>query len=166
MQENGDIIFQYQTMNYNGGWDCGASGIEDSTGLDGLSYVASCNQASSNTAVLFTRPAPAARFSVNPSDQGHFTVAGGLKSFLLPVHNTGDLGDDTFDITLNSPWSAALYAADGSTPLIDTDSDGTVDTGPVSQGDTATVIVKLQTPVTAMVGDSNTAAISIHSKIS
>ena len=165
LQENGNIIFQYQTMTYNGGYECGASGIEDSTGLDGLSYVGFCNQASSNTAVLFTRPAPAVRISVHPTDQGHFTVAGGLESFSLPIRNTGDLGADTFDITLNSTWSASLYASDGSTLLINTDTDGTVDTGPVSQGNTATVIVKVQTPGTAVLGDSNIGMLTIRSKI-
>jgi len=44
LHENSDIVFQYQAMTYVGGYFCGAAGIEDSTGLDGLAYVDFCDE--------------------------------------------------------------------------------------------------------------------------
>ena len=42
LHETGDIVFQYGTMTVQGGYWCQASGIEDSTGLDGLSITPFC----------------------------------------------------------------------------------------------------------------------------
>lgn len=134
LYENGDIVFQYQTMAFNGSRYCGASGIEDSEGLDGLSYVDYCRQPPSNKAVHIYRPAPSARVRVYPLYQGRFTHPGETVTFQVPIRNTGELGDDTYDLSVSSSWPFGLYAADGTTPLTDTDSDGTVDTGSVAQG--------------------------------
>jgi hypothetical protein len=165
LYENGDIVFQYQTMTYSGDywyW-CGAAGIEDSTGLDGLTYVSFCNQAPSNKAVRFYRPAPSARVKIWPLYQGRFTRAGATESFQVPIRNTGELGADTYDLSVSSSWPVSLYAADGITPLTDTDGDGAVDTGSVAQGGTVTITVKVQTPAGANVGDDNSAAITVRS---
>jgi hypothetical protein len=159
LYENGDIVFQYQTMDYNGNYWCGASGIEDSSGLDGLSTVGFCARAPSNQAVRFTRPAPSARLRVMPRAKGQFTTASELDSFLMSFSNTGEFGTDTFDLSLSSTWPASLYAADGETLLTDTDMDGKLDTGPVPQGGLATIILKVQTPGAAVLGDSNAAAL-------
>ncbi len=85
LYENGDIVFQYQEMNYNGRFACGAAGIEDSTGLDGLSYLDFCEQAPSYKAVRFYRPALSARVSIRPAFQGRFTRAGATESFQVPI---------------------------------------------------------------------------------
>ncbi len=163
LYENGDIVFQYQTMTYNDGYSCGAAGIEDSEGVDGLSYVDFCRQVPSNKAVRFYRPAPSVRVRVYPLYQGRFTHAGETVAFQVPIRNTGDLGSDTYDLSVSSPWSVGLYAADGVTPLTDTDADSTVDTGSVAQGGSATIVVKVTIPGTANVGDDNSAAITVRS---
>jgi len=163
LYENGDIVFQYHTMNYNGNWWCGAAGIEDSSGLDGLAYGSFCQQYASNKAVRFYRPAPAARVKVYPLDYGRFTRAGETVAFQVPIRNTGELGADTYDLSTSSSWPASLYRADGTTPLTDTDGDGAVDTGSVAQGSTVTITVKVQTPAMANVGSNNTAAIIVRS---
>ena len=168
LHENGDIVFQYQTMTSTGGYWCGTSGIEDSIGLDGLTYKNSCGgtgMPSSATAVRFTRPAASARVGLPAANQGRFTTAGALASFQVAIRNIGELGTDTYDLTISSPWAAALYAANGTTLLTDTDADGTVDTGSVPQGNSATVIVKLQTPPGAVLGDANTAVLTARSSV-
>ena len=163
LYENSDIVFQYQTMAYSASYWCGAAGIEDSTGWDGLAYVRFCEQAPSNRAVRFYRPAPSARVDIRPAFQGRFTRAGATETFQVPIRNTGELGSDTYDLYVSSLWPVSLYAADGATPLTDTDGDGTVDTGSVAQGSTVTVTVKVQTPALATVGDDNAAAVTVRS---
>jgi hypothetical protein len=165
LYENGDVLFQYQAMSFDDSWWCGDIGIEDSTGLDGLSCMDYCDQAPSYRAVRFYRPPPSARVSIRPLYQGHFTRVGETVTFQMPIRNTGELGTDTFDLFVSSPWTANLYAADGVTPLTDTDWDGTIDTGFVAQGDTATVVVEVDTPATARAGDGNATAITVRSSL-
>ncbi len=165
LYENGDILFQHATMTYGSGWVCGHAGIEDSEGLDGLGYGSFCQRYPSNKAIRFCRPLPSARALVRPAFQGRFTRAGAAETFQVRIRNTGELGSDTYDFFVSSPWSVGLYAADGVTPLTDTDSDGTVDTGPLAQGATVTVTVKVQTPPPANVGDDNSAAITVRSSL-
>jgi hypothetical protein len=83
----------------------------------------------------------------------------------VSITNNGELGADTYDLTLSSAWSASLYAADGVTLLTDTDHDGTVDTGLVPQGSSVTITIKVQTPGGAAVGNSNTAALTARSSL-
>jgi hypothetical protein len=167
LHENGDIVFQYQTMSYIGdSYFCGAAGIEDSAGLDGLKYVDFCHQApASDKAVRFYRPASSARVKLDPLNQGRLTHAGELVAFQTTVHNTGDLGSDTYDLVDASTWPISLYAADGTTSLTDTDGDGVVDTGPVAQGDSRTITVKVQTPGAAALGDANSANVTATSSL-
>ena len=93
-----------------------------------------------------TRPAPAARVALAPKAQGAFGAAGAIVQFNQTVRNTGEFGTDTYDLTVNSSWPTTLYHADGSTPLTDTDGDGTPDTGPVAQGGSKTIVVKTVLP--------------------
>jgi len=165
LYENGDFLFQYLDMHYDDGYYCGAAGIEDSMGLDGLAYVGFCDQAPSYKAVRFYRPAPSARVKIWPLYQGRFTRARETVSFQVPIRNTGELGSDTYDLFVSSSWTTDLYAADGVTPLTDTDYDGTVDTGPVAEGDSTTVVIKVTTPGTVNVGDDNTAAVTVRSSL-
>jgi len=162
LHENGDIVFQYGTMIVDGGYYCQASGIEDSTGLDGLSITDFCHQIEPNHAVHIYRPSPSARVKIFPLYQGRFTRAGETVAFQVPIRNTGELGSDTYD---SSRWPAAVYASDGITPLTDTDGDGAVDTGPVAQRNSATVVVKVTTPGAASVGDHNTVALTARSSL-
>ena len=160
LYESGDIVFQYGTMTYDSGHFCQASGVEDTTGLDGLATSPYCQQIAANHAVRITRPAPAARAGLYPKTQGAFGAAGATVQFDQTVRNTGEFGADTFDLTVSSSWPTTLYQADGSTPLADTDADGTPDTGPLAQGDSTTIVVKIAPPAGAATGDSNAAQVT------
>jgi hypothetical protein len=166
LHENGDIVFQYQAMTYGGSnyW-CGTAGIEDSAGLDGLNYVSYCSEAASYKAVHFYRPSPSARMRIRPLYYGRFVRPGEAATFEVPIQNLGELGSDTYDLFTSSAWPTGLYAADGVTPLTDTDSDGTVDTGPVPQNGISTITVRVTAPRYAAVGDNDTAAITVRSSI-
>jgi len=158
LHENGDIVFQYGTMTYGSEirW-CEDTGIEDSAGLDGFSITGFCNEVGGNHAVRIYRPAPSARVSIRPPYQDRFARAGETVAFQVPIRNTGDLGADTYDLTISSTWPAAVYAADGVTPL--------TNTGSVAQGGTTTVVVKVQTPAMPNVGDDNTAVLTARSTL-
>jgi hypothetical protein len=159
LYESGDILMQYQSM---AGSLYGASGIEDSTGMDGLEYP---NTVSNNKAIRFTRPAPSARVRTWPLYQGGFTSAGETATFQIPIRNTGELGSDTYDLSISSSWTTNLYAADGNTLLTDTDGDGTVDTGAIAQGSSTTIVVKVTTPSAVNVGDQNTTNVTARSSL-
>ena len=69
------------------------------------------------------------------------------------VHNNGN-GSDSFDITLTGSsfpagTSFQLYGPDGLTPMVDTNSNGTPDSGAVAAGGTYHVIVKAILPIGA-----------------
>lgn len=130
-----------------------------------MSITPFCQQIKPNHAVRIYRPAPSARVKVYPLYQGDFTRAGRRAAFRVPIRNTGELGGDTYDLFVSSRWPVALYAADGTTRLADTDGDGKVDTGLVPQGGTTTIVVKVSTPGTAQVGDDNSASVTIRSSL-
>lgn len=165
LYENGDILFQYQDMRIYGGYYCQASGIEDSTGIDGLSITDFCRPVASNQAVRITRPAPAARVRIFPQHYGSFFYPGETTLTQLPIRNTGELGADVYDLTLDSPWLALLVHEDGATPLTDTDGDGVVDTGPVLQGHTKTIGVRVWSSPGTQVGYHNTATVTARSSL-
>lgn len=168
LSENGDIRFQYHSMLYND-WRYYASiGIEDEMGF-GLGYMNWDNYwerlPTANQAVLFDRPAPSARVQIFPRYYGKFTAAGQIQEFLVPIRNTGELGADTYDLSLSSTWPVSLYAPDGSTLLTDTDSDGVVDTGMVTQDEVADILVKVQTPGDVVLADQNTVVLTATSSL-
>jgi uncharacterized repeat protein (TIGR01451 family) len=76
------------------------------------------------------------------------------------ITNNGN-GVDSFDITLTgqAAWPAgttfALFQSDGVTSLIDTNGNGTPDTGPVNPGATYTVVVRVTLPAAAGTGPYN-----------
>jgi hypothetical protein len=155
LHENGDIDFQYSTMNYSGSSFCAAAGIEDSTGLDGLNYIPFCQHAPSNKTVRFTRPTPSYRISMSPLFDGKFTSPAQTIDFLLTLRNTGDLGADKYELMFTSAWPASLYAEDGITLLTDTDADGFVDTDFVAQAGQFTFIARVEVPELATIGDAS-----------
>jgi hypothetical protein len=165
LYENGDILIQHGTMTYGSGWVCGHVGIEDSEGLDGLAYGTFCQQYVSNRAIRFYRPASSARVQVRPAYHGQFAGAGATVAYPQRIRNTGDLGTDVYDLSYSSPWPVTLYAANGTTPLTDSDGDGTVDTGPVTQGASVDVTVKVEVPSSGVLGDDNTSAVTIRSSL-
>jgi len=163
LYENGDIVFQYLSL--SGNLQSATGGIEDSMGENGLQYLYNAPGLANNKAVRFYRPPASAHVSLSPAYQGRFTQAGATESFQITVRNTGDLGTDTYDLTAVSTWPVTFNAANGLTPLTDTDGDGTVDTGPVAQGNTVTVTAKVATPVGPTVGNANTATITARSSL-
>jgi len=163
LYENGNIDLQYFGM--SGNLQSATVGIEDGNGTTGLQYLYKAPGMPSSNAVRFSRPAPAARVAVWPLRQGGFAHAGEAASSRVVIRNTGQQGPDTYDLTVASPWPVALYAADGSTLLTDTDHDGTVDTGALAEGHAITVTAKVTAPGTARLGDANIAAITVASSI-
>ena len=120
----------------------------------------SYNDGSGTTATGTSNTVP---FSVTQSASvtiGNSTVASGNPGtavlFTNAVTNTGN-GTDTFNITVspgNFPpgTSFVLYKSDGVTPLVDTNGDNTLDTGPLAAGATYNVVVKAVLPATASGG--------------
>lgn len=81
---------------------------------------------------------------------------GSTASFRNVLTNRGSV-TGTFDITLDASTfpagtSFALYKGDGTTPLADTDGDGTPDTGPVAPGASYEIVVRAAIPATAPPG--------------
>jgi hypothetical protein len=152
--ENGDIKFQYQTL--DGETNEATVGIEDADGIDGLLYT--YNSSSGLTAeksILFKRPAAGWRVKLLPTYQGAFAV-GGKSSFEIEVRNTGEAGSDTFDLISQSSspgWRIRLYDENGLVRLTDSDGDGAPDTGSLSQGTSRKITIILEAPASADAGD-------------
>ena len=163
LHESGDIDFQYGAMERQNMRWCQSSGIEDTGGVDGLAITPFCDNIPAYSAVHITRPAPGARLVLAPLFQSEFTSPGEKSAFHISIRNTGDLGADTYDLTVSSPWPVSLFAADGVTPLVDTDGDGVVDTGAMAQAQSRTVVVEMTTPDSALAGQSNAAQVSVRS---
>ena len=77
-------------------------------------------------------------------------TTGGSIKFTQKVFNTGNAAD-TFNMTVSSNTfpagsSFAFYQADGVTPLLDTNSDGTVDTGTIASAGSTTIVVQATIP--------------------
>jgi hypothetical protein len=107
----------------------------------------------------------AAGAELRPVQQGVFVVPGGQAVLQLEIRNSGDVGTDTYDLTAESDWPVTFYAADGTTPLTDTNVSGVVDTGPVAQGGTITATLSAQAPVSATVGSSVVMTITATSSV-
>jgi hypothetical protein len=166
LHENGDIVFQYGKMIQSDlGWWCASSGIENSTGQYGLTITDFCQWIEGDHAVQIYRPAPQAWVEIFPSSQGQFSQPGAVNSFEIAVSNGGEFGVDTFDISLASSWQTTLLAADGITPLVDTDSDGLIDTGPIPQGTSLQTVARIQAPSQGGPGDDSTATLTFISSL-
>ena len=150
--ENGDIWFQYNSLS---GDLTPTVGIEDSDGLDGLQYLVAPFD---GLAIRFQRPGDSARVKLLSSVQSGLTESG-LHQFLLQVRNTGEMGSDTYnlipseELDNNSNWFMTFWDASGTTGLTDTNGDTIVDTGPLAQGETKTISVRLQTSNGTLLGD-------------
>jgi len=108
--ENGDILIQHADMLWGSSWMCGHVGIEDSLGLDALPYGRFCQTRPSNVAIRFHRPEVSARVGlVAPSHSGEFVRPGMTTAYGMLIRNTGDLGADTYDLSVDSPWPTAFY---------------------------------------------------------
>jgi hypothetical protein len=163
LHENGDIVTQYQSL--TGSITSSTVGIEDSLGIDGLQFLANQSGLSNNLAVRFFRPAPAARIQLSPLIQGHFSRPGEQDTYRITARNTGELGPDTYDLAATSNWPLILFAADGMTPLVDTDGDGVIDTGAIPQASSVDVFAKVQAPSPGNAGDFTQTTITATSSL-
>ncbi len=169
---NGNIKFQYKTVpNPSQGWYCSTAGIENATGLDGLAFWKRCSRpTTSGTAVLFTRPAPSARVGVNPLYLGEFASSLDVDDFTFTLTNTGNLGADTYDMLvttapLGAGWTVELFNAATLSPLVDTDADGTIDSGLLAQGASMEILVRVSAPAGLTVGARNTTYVDVTSSL-
>ena len=154
LYENGDILFQYGQMTILGSSYCGAAGIENATGADGLAYLPFCAPPPSNRSVRFSRPGPSARVSLTPAYQSQFIIPGETLVFPLKVQNLGDLTEeDTFELMVSSDWSFQIIDAVTSDPLSDSNGDENPDTGPLQQKAVRQLAVEVSAPITAGIGD-------------
>jgi len=83
-------------------------------------------------------------------------TAGGSVKFSQVVYNTGN-ASDTFNLSVlsnNFPAGTTFnyFAADGVTPLLDTNSDGTVDTGVIAAGASRAIVVQAILPASTPAG--------------
>lgn len=112
-------------------------------------------------------PIPAANtntfvFTVNQTASATFagqTVASAAQGSTISFNNTltnNGNATDSFDITVGTGFPAGttytLYKSDGVTPLVDTNGNGTPDTGAVAAGATYTVVLKVTLPAGATGG--------------
>jgi hypothetical protein len=162
LYENGNIDFSYKTMNYANYYYCGAAGIEDSRGLDGLSTMDYCDEMSANTTIHIYRPGPSARLDLWPLNYGSFVGKNQPAVFRLPLRNTGELGTDTYDLTYTSPWQMQFSLVGGG-GLMDTNGNGLIDTGPIAQGASFSIEVKISPPAVVKIGDQSQASVTLRS---
>ncbi|NMM09458.1 MAG: DUF11 domain-containing protein [Polaromonas sp.] len=128
-----------------------APGIQNNTATTSYNNGATTVTGSSNT-VPFTVTQTAA-VTLTGSTVAGPVAPGSTTSFTNLVKNTGN-GTDTFNITLGTssfPSGTAfqLFKSDGLTPLVDTNGDGTIDTGPLAPGASYNVILKATLPPNA-----------------
>src|SRR3989442_1048214 len=102
---------------------------------------------SNNLAIEFTPPVISSGpvgVGLTPCEQRSSAIPGSTADARLNVTNTGS-GDDTIDMTFNSPsgWTGTFYQADGVTLLNDTDLNGYPDTGVLPAGGYIDVILRV-----------------------
>lgn len=84
-----------------------------------------------------------------PSSTGANGAPGDTVWYNLTARNLGTAVSDTFDITVSAVWTASLWDATGAVPLGDTDGDGVPDTGNLTSGSSAGIVVKVDIPPAA-----------------
>lgn len=162
LYENGNILFQYQTL--NGALDGATVGIENADGSDGLLYAYNSAALAQGDAILITRPT-GGRVKVSPVFQSDF-IRAGEAGFDFQVTNIGDAGADTYDlfqVEVSQPgWQVEVSLLAG-LPLEDTDGDSLLDTGEIAQGAAESLYVKIIAPANAQVGDGARATLTFQS---
>lgn len=169
LYESGNFDFTYQSVNQSNSSVCGSTaGAEDASGYDGLAYKQyGCNSMTASTGhtVRFTRPAQSARVLAWPRSDGMFAYPGLTTTFTETLYNKGGLGADTYELAATSNWQTRFYASDGLTLLTNTNGVVGVDSGPITQGMSKTVVIKIVTPASATVGMTNTVQVTARSAL-
>ncbi|HAL39635.1 MAG TPA: hypothetical protein DCP03_16630 [Polaromonas sp.] len=144
---------QSGTLNFQVKVDAGvAPGVLNNTATTSYNNGAATVAGSSNT-VPFT-VTQSASVTLTGATVAGLAAPGSTVSFTNVVTNTGT-GTDTFNITLgasnNFPAGTTfqLFKSGGTTPLVDTNGDGTIDTGPLAVGASYNVILKATLPPNA-----------------
>jgi len=157
LYENGNIAMKYKEL--NGALDQALIGIEDGDGLDGLTYLQNSSGLQANISLVFHRPQPSPRVKLMAKTLSDFATSGQVDFHVL-IRNTGESGSDAFNLAVaqtetsnGSNWNIKFFNADKSEALIDSNHDGTVDTGSVAQGATAEIVVLATVPQTYEAGD-------------
>ena len=168
----GNIKFQYKTLpDPSQGYWCSTAGIENAAGLDGIAFWNWCDRpTTSSTAVLFTKPGPSARVAASPLYLGGFAYSLEVDDFNFTLTNSGDIGADTYDMVvtiapLAGGWSAELFDAGTGLPLVDTDADGTIDSGLLAQGESKDILVRVSAPAGLTVGSALKTYVDISSSL-
>ena len=149
--DTGEIWFQYLSLS----GPLTVVGIENVDGAIALDYG---TNVSANLAVHIARPTTVpgpVGVDLKPCGQAVQARPGSTADARVSVTNTGS-GTDTFDMTFSSPsgWSATFYESDGSTPLPDSDTDGTPDTGALAAGASVDVILRADVPTGASASET------------
>ncbi len=153
LYENGNIVFQYQSLpenQYNH-----TVGIEDSDASDGLQLCYRSGCLTAGQAVRFNYPASSmARVHVTPRLQARFIAAASTTDLPLLIKNIGTSGADTYDLIPPgaSAWTVNYYLSNGSTLLTDTNANGYIDTGPMAQGSSKSILARITLPAGASAG--------------
>jgi len=130
-----------------------APGVLNNTATTSYNNGAATVSGTSNT-VPFTVLQIAAVTLVGPTTATPSANPGSTVSFVNVVTNNGT-GVDTFNITLGATntfpagTTFQLFKTGGLTPLVDTNSDGIIDTGPMAVGATYDVVLKATLPPNA-----------------
>jgi len=163
LHENGDIVMQYHTL--AGVLDSATVGLEDETATDGLTAVYNTAALASGEALRFTRPAPAARVKVHPPVFGAFAGPSTVARFEVPLRQAGDLGPDTFDLSLTAAWPTSLQGPAGAPPPADSDNDTLIDTGLLQPSERYTLTVLAWPPPGAPVGAHDLISLTVSSSL-
>ena len=108
---------------------------------------------------------PTAGVLISPNNMKS-TAPNTVWTFKHTVTNLNSYKNDVFDISYTATiqgWSVKLFKADGVTPLLDTDHDGTVDTGTVGPLNSADVIMQVSVPSYANPADTDVVSVTARS---
>jgi len=150
--ENGNIKFQYKTMNQGQGYPCNPEiGIENSFGTDGIIRQSNfCNDyPEPETSILLTRPDPSAFVQISPVWNENFSNSVEVNEFEFTISNKGALGEDSFDLSVTSDWpSFKIFRKSDNTEITNTEI--------LQENASIDLILRGPTPLDKSIGDKNT----------
>jgi outer membrane protein assembly factor BamB len=107
-----------------------------------------------------------AGLTVSPAHQSVNARPGSTSDCLVEVRNTGSIATDTFDVVISPGahgWPITLLDADSMLPLVDTDVDGLLDSGPISSNASVSIVVRVSVPVASLQGDEEVCSVDFKS---